>query len=344
VTQEGRLGDLMSAEIGEQPEVIRRLIARRPGIVRHLTSEMPDEPRGVVLVARGSSDNAAIFGRYAIEISCPLPVMIAAPSLISIYRAPTDYRDFVAIAISQSGETPEIVTVLEHLQRRGARGIAVTNREDSPLAETAHVVIGLEAGQERAVPATKTFTAQLAIFGFLAEALGAAPWAPDDWHSVPPALDAVLRESDAARRVAETIGEAPGIICVGRGFLFPIALEAALKLKETSLILAEGFSAADLRHGPIAVVEKEFPVLVFVAPGPTRRDVEDLIATLRARGARTLIVGNMADADLPVPGNLPEALSAIPAAVQAQLVALWLARHRGLDPDRPAGLDKVTHT
>jgi glutamine---fructose-6-phosphate transaminase (isomerizing) len=338
------LGDLMAAEIGEQPKALRRLISRRQEIVSQLRSRLPAEARGVVLVARGSSDNAAIFARYAIEISCRLPVMIAAPSLISIYQAPTDYQDFVAVAISQSGETPEIVTVLKRLQERGAMGVAITNQDESPLAVLADIVVGLGAGEERAVPATKTFTAQLAVLCFLAEALGTPPWVSDDWEQLPRVVEAVLRDDENARQVAETIGDAPGIICVGRGFLFPIAREAALKLKETALILAEGFSAAELRHGPIAVVEKKFPVLVFVSPGPTRPDMEDLIATLRSRGARVLVVGGTADADLPLPGELPEPLSAIPAAVQAQLVALWLARHRGLDPDRPEGLKKVTHS
>jgi glutamine---fructose-6-phosphate transaminase (isomerizing) len=338
------LGDLMATEIGEQPEALRRLISRRHEIVGRLRSRLPADPRGVVLVARGSSDNAAIFARYVIEISSHLPVMIAAPSLISIYHAPTDYRDFVAVAISQSGETPEIVSVLARLQERGATGVAITNQEESPLAALADIVVGLGAGEERAVPATKTFTAQLAVLCFLAEALGTAPWGSEDWDDVPRVIEAVLGDDESARRVATTIGDAPGIICVGRGFLFPIAREAALKLKEAALILAEGFSAAELRHGPIAVVEKEFPVLVFVSPGPTRPDVENLIETLRSRGARVLVAGTAADADLPLPEGLSEPLNAIPAAVHAQLVALWLARHRGLDPDRPEGLEKVTHS
>lgn len=338
------LGDLMAAEIREQPEAIRRLIARRHEIVDRLRTRIPADARGVVLVARGSSDNAAIFARYAIEVSCRLPVMIAAPSLISIYRAPTDYQDFVAVAISQSGETPEIVTVLERLQESGATGVAITNQEESPLAALSDVVVGLGVGNEQAVPATKTFTAQLAVLCFLAEALGSPPWDSGGWEEVPRTIEAVLASEENAHRVAEAIGEAPGIICVGRGFLFPIARESALKLKETALILAEGFSAAELRHGPIAVVEKEFPVLVFMSTGPTRPDVENLIVTLRSRGARVSVVGATSDADLRLPNDLAEPLNAIPAAVQAQLVALWLARHRGLDPDRPEGLEKVTYS
>lgn len=336
------LGKLMSAEMEEQPEVLRRLADRRRDILETLTVNLPRAPRGVALVARGTSDNAAIFGRYVMEFASGRPVTLVAPSLLTTYGATIDYREFVAVAVSQSGETPEIATALERIQELGAYGIAITNHSDSPLATIAHMSVELGAGEERAVPATKTFTAQLAVLGFLAEALGSPPWSPADWETVPQEVEAVLGDSEPARRVAEAIGDAPGIICVGRGFLFGVALEAALKLKEASLILAEGYSAADLRHGPVAVVEEEFPVLVFVAPGPTLGDIEDLIATLRRRGARTFVAGAVSGADLPLPGGLPEALAALPAAVRAQQVALWLARYRDLEPDRPEGLSKVT--
>jgi glutamine---fructose-6-phosphate transaminase (isomerizing) len=337
-------GELMAAEMGEQPEVLRRLLSRRAEIKSSLGSRLPDDVRGVVLVARGSSDHAAIYGRYAIEVASGLPVTLAAPSLVTLYRAEVDYQGFLAVAISQSGETPEIVSVLRCLSELGAFGVAITNRADSPLAREAGVVLELGAGDERAVPATKTFTAQLAMLGMMAEALGSPPWRPNDWASVPEAVESALADPAPAREVADEIGDALGTICVGRGFLFPIALEAALKLKETSSILAEGYSAADLRHGPIAVIEEDFPVLLFAASGPTQADVESLADTLDERGARVFVIGDVARADIPVSGTLPEALAVIPAAVRAQQLAFWLARHRGLDPDHPSGLTKVTRT
>lgn len=338
------LGRVMAAEMREQPDVLRRLLQRRESLLAALAPELPATPRGVALVARGTSDNAAIYGRYAIEYSAGLPVCQIAPSLVAIYRTEVDYSGFVAVAASQSGETPEIVTVLERLQDLGALGVAITNHPDSHLAATAHLVVDLAAGEEQAVPATKTFTAQLAAFGILAEALGSPPWSPANWELIPGAVQEVLSDDDSGREVGDSIGEAAGIITVGRGFMFGVALEAALKLKETSSILAQGYSAADLRHGPIAVVEESFPVLVFAASGPTVKDVEDLVMMLRGRGARVFIVGTSPEADLPIPGDLPEALAVIPAAVRAQQVALWLARRRGMDPDQPAGLSKVTRT
>lgn len=337
-------GELMSAEMEEQPAVLRRLIDRRGRIIDTLAADLPQAPRGVTLAARGSSDNAAIYGRYLIEYAAGLPVSLTAPSLATIYRTSVDYRDFIAVAASQSGETLEIAMVLERMQEQSALGIGITNHADSRLARVANVLVELHAGEEKAIPATKTFTAQLAAFGFLAEALGTPSWSPAAWEAVPQVMEAVLADPEPAEKVAEAIGDAPGIICVGRGFHFGVALEAALKLKETSFILAEGYSAADLRHGPIAVIEKAFPVLIFATPGPVLDDVLDLVTLLRSRGAQTFVTGAVPQADLPVPDGLPETLAVFPAAVRAQQVALWLARYRGHNPDRPTGLSKVTLT
>lgn len=334
-------GERMAAEMGEQPEVLGRLLERRPGLVEELRERLAGHA-GIALVARGSSDNAAIFGRYLLEAATGRPVSLVAPSLLTFYRVPLDFRDHLAVVVSQSGETPEMVEVLEALRERGATALAVTNHPESSLGRAADMVVGLEAGEERAVPATKTFTAQLAAFAFLAEALGEPPWGPEAWEAVPETVAAVLEDEEPARRVAEGVGEAPGAVCVARGFLFPVALEAALKLKETSRILAHGYSAADLRHGPIAVIEEEFPVLGWVVPGPVFSDMLALLDLVRRRGARVFTVGEADRAELPFPAGLPEPLTAFPATVRAQQVALYLALARGIDPDQPPGLSKVT--
>ncbi|MGH8873663.1 MAG: SIS domain-containing protein, partial [Acidimicrobiia bacterium] len=303
-------GELMAAEMDEQPAVLAALVASRAETVKRLRRSISEAPTGIALVARGSSDNAAIFGRYVLEPAARRPVSLVAPSLLTLYRARTDYRGYLAVAISQSGETPEIVGVLTALQDRGAVGLAITNRPDSPLGERADLVVELRAGEERAVPATKTFTAQLACFGFLAEALGEVPWRPEDWERLPEAVRAVLDDPDPAREAARSMVGASGMICVGRGFLYAVALEAALKVKETTSIPAHGYSAADLRHGPIAVVEQAFPVLALLADGPTRADMEDLVATLRERGAYLVLAGEVEEAHLSVPGGPSEPLIA----------------------------------
>lgn len=336
-------GERMLAEMSEQPRVLAAIAARRAELVAAVRAVVPRDLSGILLIARGSSDNAAIFGRYAFELACGRPVALAAPSLHTVYGARSDYRGYLAIAVSQSGRTPEIVTLLEAAARAGAATIALTNDAASPLASAAGLAIDLGAGAEVAVPATKTFTAQVATLAVIAEALGEVPWGDADWAALPGAVSRVLDDTASADRVAASIGDARGLITVGRGFLFPIALEAALKLKETAFLLAEGYSAADLLHGPVAVVQHGFPVLAFAGEGPTKTSMVDLVTELRGRGGRVAVVGP-ADGDLPVPTDLAEALATIPAAVRAQQVARALTLLRGLDPDAPAGLTKITLT
>lgn len=336
-------GERMLAEMSEQPRVLASIADRRADLAAAVRAIVPRDLAGIVLIARGSSDNAAIFGRYAFELACGRPVALAAPSLHTLYGARSDYRGYLAIAVSQSGRTPEIVTLLEAASRAGAATIALTNDAASPLAASAGLAIDLGAGAEIAVPATKTFTAQVATFAVIAEALGAVPWGDGDWAALPGAVSTVLADTSAPDRVAAAIRDARGLITVGRGFLFPIALEAALKLKETAFLLAEGYSAADLLHGPVAVVHHGFPVLAFAGEGPTRASMVELVAELRARGGEVAVVGP-GDADLPVPTGIAEALATIPAAVRAQQVARALTLLRGLDPDAPVGLTKITLT
>jgi glucosamine--fructose-6-phosphate aminotransferase (isomerizing) len=334
----------MAAEMAEQPEVLARLIARRAEILPRLREAALSRPAGVVLVARGSSDHAAVFGRYVLEAACGRPVALAAPSLQTLYGVRVDYRGYLAVAVSQSGRTPEIVAVLRAAREAGARTVAITNDAESPLARVAEAVVDLGAGEERAVPATKTFTAQVAAFAILAEALGRVPWSEEEWDRLPALVEEVLSDPEPGRAVASAIGDAPGLITVGRGYLYAIALEAALKLKETAGIMAQGYSAADLRHGPLTVVELGLPVVCFVARGPAEADMNGLIGTLRGREARVFLVAQDPAAELPVPPGSQEPLVAIPMAVRAQQVAHALALRRGLDPDAPPGLSKITLT
>jgi glucosamine--fructose-6-phosphate aminotransferase (isomerizing) len=264
--------------------------------------------------------------------------------LHTLYDARVDCSGYLAVAVSQSGRTPEITSVLERVRAADAVGLAVTNEADSPLALAADAVLDLQAGEERAVPATKTYTATVAAFAALAEALGPVPWTEDDWEALPDAVDTVLADGASPEAAAALIGDAPGVITVGRGFMYSTALEAALKLKETASVFAEGYSAADLRHGPIAVVQREFPVVTFSAPGPAAADIADLGELVRSRGGRVITVSCDDGADLPLPASPAEPLAVIPAIVRGQQIALALTVQRGMDPDLPQGLTKVTPT
>ena len=337
-------GNKMAAEMAGQPHVIAALAGRRLQLVERISSILPSDLSGIVLLARGSSDHAAVYGRYVLELASGRPVSLAAPSLHTLYGAKVDYRGYLAVAVSQSGRTPEIVTVLERMKEGGAQCLAITNTPDSPLGDVADMMLELGAGPEEAVPATKTFSAQVVAFALIAEALGAVPWQGGDWVRVRSQVEQVLGDDGPAQQVAEVIGDAEGLISVGRGFLYSAALEAALKLKETTSILAEGYSSADLRHGPIAVATSGLPILAFVAPGPAASDMHELMGWLDQRGARVLAVSEEPGAALPLPSGLPEMLVVVPAIVRAQQLALWLARHRDIDPDAPAGLSKVTFT
>jgi glutamine---fructose-6-phosphate transaminase (isomerizing) len=334
-------GDRMRADMAAQPEVLRRLMARRAEVGAGLRGA---DPIGVVIVARGSSDYAAVFARYLLEAVLGRPVALAAPSLHTLYGVDLRLRGWLAIGISQSGRTPEITAVLERYRAAGARTIAVTNDPASPLAAVADLELALEAGDEEAVPATKTFTAELAAVAMIAEALGPVPWKSNDWERIPAVVEGLLADPDPAERAAALLGEARELIAAGRGFLMCVALEAALKLREASGVRAEGWSAADFRHGPVTVARGDLPLLAVSATGPAAADVEELAAELERAGTPVLWLADRAGAELPYPAGLSEPLCVLPASVRAQQLALALALRRGIDPDRPPGLDKVTAT
>ncbi|MGH2713151.1 MAG: SIS domain-containing protein, partial [Thermoleophilaceae bacterium] len=269
---------------------------------------------------------------------------LAAPSLVTLYGGDLRLDGWLALGISQSGRTPEIVTVLERYGAAGARTIALTNDPDSALAAAADVEFELGAGEERAVPATKTFTAQLAAVALVAESLGPVPWGAGDWEQLPEVVEELLADSGPSEQAGEALGDAEELIAVGRGYLMCVALEAALKLREATGVRAEGWSAADFRHGPVTVVRGDIPLLAVSAAGPAAADVEELATRLERSGTRVLRLADTDAADLPYPGDLPEPLRTLPATIRAQQLALALALRRGIDPDEPPGLGKVTPT
>lgn len=336
-------GELMAAEMAEQPEVLHRLVERRDEVAGRVRALMPGSLAGITLLARGSSDNAAIYGRYILEMAARRPVGLGALSIHTLYRAPVDLSGYLAVGISQSGETPEIVTALGRLGEQGACTVAIVNSVGSALSAVAGLTVELGAGEERAVPATKTVTATLLALALVAKGLGVVAWNDTELGSLPDRVSDLLADQGCAETVAALLDGADRLIVTGRGLLLAAALETALKLRETSGILAEGISPADLRHGPIAAVGEGFPVLDFAAEAADPGAAE-LLALLRERGARVLTVGPAAGAACPLPRGLAPALLPILAVVRGQQLAAAVARRRRLDPDAPAGLTKVTPT
>jgi glutamine---fructose-6-phosphate transaminase (isomerizing) len=333
-------GSLMRREIDEQPDAVAATLAAVAEPVAALAGEVRRrEIDLVVLVARGTSDNAATYARYLLEARCGLVASLAAPSLYTAYRAPVDLRRALVIGVSQSGETPEIAASIAYAAQRGALTAALTNGRNSRLAASAAHVLATAAGDEQSVAATKTYTCQLAVIAALARALGASGLERLD--AVSEDMAATLAASaEPASAAAERLREAMSAVCLARGFAFTVALEAALKLKETTGIWAEGFSTADLRHGPKAAVAG-FPVIAFHGGGPLAGDVAELEAELEARGEAVISVGETGLLPAIVPS---EELSPLTLVLPAQILAERLARLRGRDPDRPPGLTKVTPT
>jgi glucosamine--fructose-6-phosphate aminotransferase (isomerizing) len=333
----------MEAEMAEQPDRLAALLGRRHEIDREARALIGTGLLGTVLVARGSSDNAATCGAYMLEMATRRPVSSSSPSVHTLYRANVDFSGYLLVAVSQSGQTPEIVEVVERARSAGARAIAVTNDPDSPLAGAAELVVALEAGQERSVPATKTVTAQLVAFALISSAFGDLGLTDEAAGALPGQVAQLLADPLPAEDLAAWLAGADRMATVARGLLYGAAAEVALKVEETTSVFAHAFSAADLRHGPIAAASGGLPVLALAHPGPTSADVLDVVAALRRRGASTRLAGPVPGSDVSWPPG-PEVLAPVLAVVRGQQLALALARLAGRDPDSPLGLTKVTIT
>jgi glutamine---fructose-6-phosphate transaminase (isomerizing) len=332
----------MRREIGEQPAAVAATLAAVAGPVAELAAAV--RARGldrVVLIARGTSDHVALYGRYLLEARCALSASLAAPSLYTTYRPPVDLSRALVLGVSQSGQTPEIVAALQFAAGRGALTAALTNEAGSPLALAGAHALVTAAGEEQSVAATKTFTTALAVIAELARALGAGDLRAG-LEALPAALAAAVALPDAVvESAAQALGSAEAAVCIARGYAYATALEAALKLKEVTGLWAEGFSAADLRHGPRAAA-LGLPALIFHAGGPLAADVDGLERELAAAGSPLVSIGP--GRALAAAEGLCEELAPIALIVPAQLVAERLARLRGRDPDSPPGLTKVTRT
>jgi glucosamine--fructose-6-phosphate aminotransferase (isomerizing) len=351
----------MLAEIREQPTALERTLkAELRGFERLRARFEKERPRLVVLAARGTSDNAAQFGRYLIEVTTGIPVSLAAPSVSTLYHANLRMEGALLAAVSQSGESTDTNVVLEEAKKQGAFTIGITNEPESTLARIADHAVLVRAGREKSVAATKTYTGQLLSFYLLAYALG-AKIRIDDLRLLPDLAEKALSlEKEVAAR-AEKYKYARHAVVIGRGLNYANAFEWALKMMETCYIIAERFSQADILHGPIAMVEPSFPAFVLAPPGPTWPVMNEMIAKLGGLHAETLVLTDKSNGEAPKsalripaklafkPGKtgpaLPEdLLTPIPYIIPAQIFAASLSAVKGLDPDQPRGLSKVTLT
>lgn len=345
---------LLDDELREQPEALARLLdAELPRLDDLARALGRDDVRYVVIAARGSSDNAARYAQYLFGIRNGLPVALATPSVLTVYDAEPRLDGALVIGVSQSGQSPDIVSVVESARRQGRPSVAVTNDGASPLAEQATATLPLHAGPERSVAATKTYTTSLTALALCSVALtprAGRTGAVEELRALPGTVQQVLDGALERSGAVETLAGLEHCAVVGRGYNYSTAFEVALKIKELTGVLAEPYSPADLLHGPIAAVGAGAPVLLLAPREPSLASVRGIVGALRDRGARLVAFSDdeelLAAADLALPFAAQPApwLTPVAAVVPGQVLAARLVTARGGDPDNPPGLQKVTRT
>ena len=339
-------------EIHEQPSVLGRVLQSQAAPIRRIAAALEEQQvHSVLLAARGTSDNAGVYAKYLWGAYNRLPVAMAAPSLFSCYKRLPAFKDTLVVAISQSGESPDIVGVVEEGRRQGAPTLVITNEVDSPLARAAHAAIDVCAGEEKAVAATKTYTAELMAIAMLSAAMDGDE---ERWRAldkVPGIVSQTLALDETIRQRAERYRFMDHCVVLGRGFNYATAFEWALKLKELAYVIADPYSSADFQHGPVAMLERDFPVLAIAPDGAVFDDTLALLSRLREEQRVELLVISdrdealaLAHTPLKLPAGLPEWLTPIAAIAAAQLFCYHTTRAKGLDTESPRGLRKITLT
>ena len=341
---------LMLQEIAEQPTALAQTIREEREKIARLGRFLKQRDIDlIVIVARGSSDNAALFGRYLLEITTGIPVSLSAPSVHTLYDAKLKLQHALVIGVSQSGEGEDVNRVLENARAGGAYTVGITNEPDASMTGLVDETLLMHGGRERSVAATKTFTGQMMLFYMLAQELGDDS-ATLSYELIPDFAARALEQQPAILELVQRYIFMENCVVVGRGLAYANAYELALKLMETCYVVAERFSSADFLHGPLAMVERHFPVILFAPPGVMLNGVKDLIGRLSELRADTLAITSDLDAasmcsrSIIMPREVDEFLAPIPYIIPGQLFAALLAEAKGLDPDSPRSLSKVTRT
>jgi glucosamine--fructose-6-phosphate aminotransferase (isomerizing) len=341
----------LKSEIFEQPAVLTRLLNEQDSVQQMASAIRARGIDSVFLAARGTSDNAGLYAKYLWGSFNRLPVALAAPSLFSIYQRPPRMDRALVVGISQSGQSPDILSVLVEARQQKALTMAITNAPTSPLAETAEFVLDIGAGEERAVAASKTYSGQLMAIAMLSAALSEDLEQMDVLRRTPDLVREALALDKTIQRSAERYRYMQHCVVLGRGYNYATAFEWSLKLKELTYVGAEPYSSSDFRHGPIAIVERGFPIFAIAPQGAVLPDMLELLHRLvEERGAELLVISNddealaLARTPLRLPAGMPEWVSPLVSIVPAQLFSYHLTRAKGWDPDKPRGLRKVTRT
>ncbi|MFT3890879.1 MAG: SIS domain-containing protein [Anaerolineales bacterium] len=342
----------LHSEIFEQPERLASLLENQKQTVMEIAKAI--QSRNVsyaFLAARGTSDNAGRYANYLWGARNQLPLALATPSLFTYYQKPPRLQNALVVGVSQSGQSPDIVSVVEEGRKQNNLTVAITNEPDSPLAKAADFVLDVQAGSEKAVAATKTYTAELMSIAMLSAALNNSDEQWSELASVPRWAELALSLDETIQQMAQRYRYMDHCVVLGRGFNYATAFEWALKLKELTYIIAEPYSSADFQHGPIAMVEGGFPVMAVVPKGKVHDSMKDMLARLRTqRNAELVVISDdkdtlaLAQSPIKLPPQMPEWLTPIVSIIPAQLFACHLTQVKGYDTESPRNLTKVTET
>jgi glucosamine--fructose-6-phosphate aminotransferase (isomerizing) len=341
---------LLEKEILQQPKVVKLLLSTEADRIAAICDQIRGKFHYVVIAARGTSDNAARYAQYLFGSHNRLQVALATPSLYTIYNTPPDLSGALVIGVSQSGKSPDIISVLEHGRKNGAPSLAITNYPDSPLASVADYVIPLHAGEERSVAATKTYTSSLTALAMLSSYISGDQRYLDQIQSLPQAMDDAIYSSQNALPNVQRFRYIDRCSVLGRGFNYSTTFEIALKIKELTGVIAESYSTADFLHGPIATISQGSPVFVVAPSGGVKNDMADLIKKMNKSGAELIIISDVesllknAAIKFHMSSGLPEWLTPLTFVIPGQLFALQLTIEKKLNVDEPEGLTKVTET
>lgn len=342
----------MLSEILQQPDVLRRIIKEELNKIENISSVIKRSNIKIVgISARGTSDNAAILGKYLFEYIVGLPVWLSSPSLFTLYNAKLNLKNSLVIGISQSGEATDVCEVVRKSKKQGATTLCITNTKNSTLTKVSDYVIYTNAGKEVSLAATKTFTGQLMVLYILCAYIKDDKKLLNEILTLPDIMENVIQKLKCdLPSVCSRYKFIERCVVIGRGFNFATALETALKLKETTYCMAEPFSAADFLHGPIAIIEKNFPVIIFAPTGKSYKMIFDLTLKLKKKDAELIIVSDndnilkYAECPVKIDYTLPEILTPIIYVVFGQIFSCYLAKVKKLSPDKPRYLKKITKT
>lgn len=341
----------MWSEIMEHPQVLERCLNKNLNIIREIVRVIRSRNiDSICIAARGTSDHAATYGKYVIELTTGIPVALAASSIFTVYNRSLSFKNSLVIGISQSGKAADVIEVIKGANKQGAVTVGITNFPDSPLAQESSYHLCCEAGLEKSVAATKTFAAQMYLLALLA-----AEWSGDssmlgELSVLPDKIPQVYSISDIIKEKVCRYRFMNECFVLSRGVNYPIALEAALKIQETTYARAKAFATSDFQHGPIAMVERDIPVIIFAPEGPSLRDTAEMANKLKQNEIELIVVSNnreileIGECSFIIPQMDNDIISPFFNVTVAQMFACQLALVKGLNPDNPRGLTKVTIT